>query len=386
MPSSPTYTVVDQFDEDEFPDVPHAPAALLTALRSVPDPRDPRGRRHALVGILALAACAVIAGARSFVAIAQWATSMTPAAADRLGITGELPSESTIRRTLNRIDGNGLDEIIAIWAALRPTDPQHMVVIAVDGKSVRGSSTGGDRCRHLLAALDHTTGIVLGQRDVDHKTNEITVFATLLDQIDILGKLITADALHTQTAHARYLVEDRGAHYLLCVKRNQPTLHAQLAALPWRDVPVADTRHDKAHGRIEQRTLKVVTVEAGIGFPYAAQAIQVTRKVRKRRSRKWRTETVYAVTDLPAEQARPHQLATWLRGHWCIENRLHWVRDVTFGEDLSQIRTGNGPQVMACLRNLAISLHRIAGATNIAHAIRHHAADYTRPLALLLTS
>ena len=309
MSSSPTYTVVDQFDEDEFPDVPPAPAALLAALRTVPDPRDRRGRRHGLVGILAVAACAVIAGARSFVAIAQWAASLSPAAAGRLGITGELPSESTIRRTLNRIDGNGLDDIIGTWAALRPTDPRHMPVIAVDGKSLRGSGTGDDRCRHLLAALDHTTGIVLGQRDVDLKTNEITVFATLLDQIQILGTLVTADALHTQTAHAKYLVEDRGAHYLLTVKRNQPTLHAQLAALPWRDVPVADTRHDKAHGRIEQRTLKVVTV-AGIGFPHAAQAIQITRKVRKRNSRKWRTETVYAVTDLPAEQARPHQLAT----------------------------------------------------------------------------
>lgn len=386
MPSSLTYTVVDPFDEDEFPDVPPAPAALLAALRTVPDPRDRRGRRHGLVGILALAACAVIAGARSFVAIAQWSTSMTPAAAACIGVTGELPSESTIRRTLNRVDGNGLDDIIGAWAALRPTDPKQMVAIAVDGKTVRGSASGGDRGRHLLAALDHASGIVLGQRDVDHTTNEITVFATLLDQIDLLGKLVTADALHTQTAHAKYLVEDRGAHYLLTVKRNQPTLHAQLAALPWREVPVADTRNDKAHGRIEQRTLKVVTVAAGIGFPHAAQAIQVTRKVRKRRSRKWRTEIVYAVTDLPAEQARPHQLATWLRGHWCIENRLHWVRDVTLGEDLSQIRTGNGPQVMACLRNLAISLHRLAGVTNIAHAIRHHAADYTRPLTLLLTS
>ena len=112
----------------------------------------------------------------------------------------------------------------------------------------------------------------------------------------------------------------------------------------------------------------------------------MTRKIRKRNSRKWRTETVYAVTDLTATQARPDQLATWLRGHWCIEVRLHWVRDVTFGEDLSQVRTGNGPQVMATLRNLAINLHRLAGATNIAKALRHHARDTKYPLTLLLTS
>lgn len=99
MSSSPAYTLVDQFDEDEFPDIPPAPAALLAALHTTPDPRVPRGRRHGLVGILALAACAVIAGARSFVAIAQWATTMTLAAAARIGIPGELPSESTIRRT-----------------------------------------------------------------------------------------------------------------------------------------------------------------------------------------------------------------------------------------------------------------------------------------------
>lgn len=386
MSSSPTYTVVDQFDEDEFPDVPLAPAALVAALKTVPDPRDPRGRRHPLTGILALAACAVVAGARSFVAIAEWAAAAAPAALTRLGVTGDAPSESTIRRTLSRVDGNGLDDIIGTWAALRTANPEDMPLIALDGKAVRGSASGDERCKHLLAAVTHTSGVVLGQLDVNVKTNEIPLFSTLLDRIDLLGALVTADAMHTQRDHAKYLVEQRGAHYLLTVKNNQPTLRAQLAGLPWADVPVTDTRHDKGHGRIEQRTLKVVTVAAGINFPHAAQAIQVTRKTRKRKSRKWRTETVYAVTDLAPERARPHQLAAWLRGHWCIENRLHWVRDVTLGEDLSQVRTGNGPQVMATLRNLAISLHRLAGATNIAKALRHCARDAKRPLTLLLTS
>ena len=132
---------------------------------------------------------------------------------------------------------------------------------------------------------------------------------------------------------------------------------------------------------------KVVTVTAGIAFPHAAQAIQVTRKTRPLRSsntRKWRTETVYAITDLRPHQARPDELATWLRGHWHIENKLHWVRDVTFAEDHSQVRTSGAPQVMATFRNLAISLHRLAGATNIAAALRHHARNATRPLQLLM--
>src|SRR5450631_3439282 len=132
MSSSPTYTVVDQFDEDEFPDIPEAPAALLATLRTVPDPRKPRGRRHLLLAILAIAACAVIAGARSFVAIAEWAAAATPAALAKLGVTGEVPSESTFRRTINKLDGNGLDLILGAWAALREVNPKELRVIAVD--------------------------------------------------------------------------------------------------------------------------------------------------------------------------------------------------------------------------------------------------------------
>src|SRR5664279_3293840 len=135
MSSSPTYTVVDQFDEDEFPDIPKAPAALLAALNAVPDPRKRRGVRHALPGILAIAACAVIAGARSFVALAEWAAAATPAGLAKLGVTGEVPSESTIRRTINKLDGNGLDFILGAWAALREVNPKELRVIAVDGKS-----------------------------------------------------------------------------------------------------------------------------------------------------------------------------------------------------------------------------------------------------------
>lgn len=109
MSSSPTYTLVDQFDEDEFPDIPEAPAALLAALNTVSDPRKPRGVRHCLPGILAIAACAVIAGARSFVAIAEWAAAATPAGLAKLGVIGDAPSESTFRRTINKLEGNSLD-------------------------------------------------------------------------------------------------------------------------------------------------------------------------------------------------------------------------------------------------------------------------------------
>ena len=222
-------------------------------------------------------------------------------------------------------------------------------------------------------------------------SSQITAFAPLLDTlrgVDLAGVVITADALHTQRDHVVELYQ-RGMHWVFTVKGNQPGLRRQLATLPWRDVEPAHRSAETSHGRREIRSLKVVTIAAGIGFPHAAQAIQITRRTRPVSARtgrrgKWRTETVYAITDLRPHQARPDELAAWVRGHWQIENGLHWVRDVTFAEDLSQVRTGAAPQVMASLRNLAISLHRLAGATNIAAALRHHARDARRPLQLCM--
>ena len=355
---------------------------LLCALAAVPDPRARRGKRHQFVTVLALAVCAVLTGARSYQAIAEWARDLPPAVRRRLGVGRVVPCESTIRRVLQRTDADALDQVLSRWLASKAGPAPALPVIAVDGKTARGARSGTDRAVHLLAALDTTDGTVLGQTVVDGKTNEVNAFAPLLDRVPIAGALITADALHTQRAHVDYLV-DHQAHYLLTVKGNQPTLRRQLIALPWRQIPVADKTTDHGHGRTEFRSLKHTTVTAGIGFPGATTALQITRR---RRSRKgsWHTQTIYAVTDLDVRQASPAVLADAVRAHWSIENRLHWVRDVTFAEDLSQIRAGNGPAVMASLRNLAISLLRRAGHTNIAAACRHLSRDHHRSIPMLM--
>ncbi len=238
--------------------------------------------------------------------------------------------------------------------------------------------------------IDHHVRVVLGQVSVSGKTNEITAFAPLLGtltSIDLTGVVFTADALHTQREHVEEL-HRRGAHWLLTVKGNQPTLRRQLAALPWKQLEVAH-RQVVSTGTDAGRSApsRWSRSPEGIAFPRAAQAVQITRKTRAVNARaskpgRWRTETVYAITDLPPHHARPDELATWARGHWQIE-ALHWIRDVTFGEDLSQVHTSNAPQVMASLPNLVISLHRLAGATNIAAALRHHARDGLRPLRLI---
>jgi predicted transposase YbfD/YdcC len=297
---------------------------LLAVLARMADPRRRRGVRHRLVVILGLAVCAVLAGARSFTAIAEWAADADKETLAGLGVAGTVPSESTFRRTLQRLDADAFDDLAGEWAARRTAPgPGARRVIAVDGKTLRGSGHGSEDSRHLLAAFDQAHGAVLGQVDVAAKTNEIPMFSTLLDRIDITGAVITADALHAQHGHATYLA-GRRAHYLLIVKRNQPGLHAQLAALPWRDVPVAYQARERGHGRTERRALKVTAVAAGLAFPHAAQAIQITR--RRKAKGKWSRETCYAVTSLTITQASHAQLAAIIRGHWSIEDRLHWVR------------------------------------------------------------
>jgi len=348
---------------------------LLAALGGVPDPRRFRGVRHSMCAILAVSVCAMLTGARSLVAIGEWAGDLPVEVRARLRLGRRAPSETTIRRGLTLVDPQALETALRQWleagappapvsAPVRRPDPR---VVAIDGKTVRGAGRG-ERKTHLLAAHDTATGATLGQERVESKTNEIGAFPLLVKRIDLRGAVVTVDAMHTQREHAK-LLRRRGAHWIFVVKGNQPTLRRSLAALPWNEVPVTHTSVEAAHGRVETRTLQIVEVKRGIGFPHAKLAMRI-RRTRKFPDGKRTNQTVLAITDLTWDQITPGQLAAAVRAHWSIENRLHWVRDVTFGEDHSQVRTGNAPTVMAGLRNFAIALHRQRGATNIAESCR----------------
>jgi predicted transposase YbfD/YdcC len=386
LSSSSTLTVVDDSDPllGVLAEVPPAPDGLLELLAGVPDPRKRRGIRHGLAGVLAVALSAVVAGAKSFVAVAEWAADAGPEALVGLGITGTAPSESTIRRCLQRLAPDRLDQLIGAWMWLRTATIAGQRVIAFDGKTLRGARDAAGNLVHLLAGLCQRTGTVLAQLAVGAKTNEIPLLTTLLDTFtDITGVVITADALHCQRGTATYIT-GRGGHYIFTVKNNQPNLRTRLKALPWKQIPVLDTATEHGHGRTSNRTLKATEITEGIGFPGAVQVLRLTRTITHAKTGKRHTEVVYAITSLSITDAKPAQIAAWLRGHWAIENRLHWVRDVTLDEDHSQVRTGAGPQVMATLRNTAISILRLTGHTNIAAALRHHARDPHRPIKLLL--
>jgi predicted transposase YbfD/YdcC len=356
---------------------------LLQALCAVPDPRQRRGRRHSLQSILLIAISAVLAGARSYAAITDWAVLGKPA----VGVCGRPPSGATIRRVLMAVDPVAVQAALTRWSlacrdaaaatagqASLPRN-QRRQVLAVDGKNLRGARHADGQQTKLLAVIDHAHRLVLTQTEVADG-NEIAAFITALNTLPQLrGCLVTADALHTQRGHADYLT-GRGAHYLFTVKANQPTLYRALAALPWRAAPrEKEPGSQRGHGRIESRTATVIDL-AGTGvedvFPGAARAMKVVRRRTDTATGITSTETVYAITSLGHRYADAVLLALWLRGHWQIENTLHWVRDVTFGEDHSAVRTGTGPQVMAALRNTAINVSRLAGHSNLAAAQRHY--------------
>ncbi|MFE2710121.1 ISAs1 family transposase [Streptomyces mirabilis] len=395
------------------------PPGLLDALAQVPDPRDRRGRRFTLATLLAFGVCAMTcAGHNSLVSLAEWGRRCEQEVLARLGCPYDpfagryrAPGERTLRDTFARVDpaaltaagfarlsqltspplnplapdGSSEREQRRTHRRARREDPVREVprrrAFAVDGKCLRGAVRADSSKVFVLSAVRHDDALTAALREIGAKTNEIPEFAPLLDQIDdtdLTDTVITVDALHAQTAHARYLVEQRAAHYLLSVKHNQPTLARQLAKLPWLDIPVQDRSRDRGHGREEVREVKVASVD-DLLFPHAKQVVRIHRKRRRLGMKKWRTETLYAVTDLAAHQAEPAEIAAWARGHWMIESTVHWSKDVVFGEDLSQVRRHHTPAVMSVFRDLArAGLHR-AGWTNIASGRRAH----TRPEAVL---
>jgi predicted transposase YbfD/YdcC len=354
---------------------------LLDLLAQIPDPRKKRGRRHPLAGLLAVGIAAVIAGSRSFAAIGQWAADAGTDVLAGLGAARGPAEESTFRRAFALIDPGRLDQVLGAWLWTRAAQVSGRLVIAVDGKAVRGARNKDGKAPHLVAALAHGIGAVLGQVAVDAKSNEIPAMRDLLKAFtNLAGAVITIDALHTQADTAQAII-DRQADYVMTVKGNMPTLYKRLKKLPWARIP-AVSAVSADHGRRARRTIKVALVPSWIEFTGAAQVAQVRRTVTNKGKKT--VEVVYLITS--DSGAAPATLAAWVRGHWEIENRLHWVRDVTYQEDKSQVRTGNAPRVMATLRSLAISLLRLDGHANIAAANRHHARDPQRTLTLLQTS
>ena len=241
--------------------------------------------------------------------------------------------------------------------------------VAVDGKTCRGARRADGSRVHLLGAVGHG-GHLLDHLEVGVKHNETSHFTELLGPLDLAGAVVTFDALHTVRANLNWLVTDKKADYIAIVKRNQPLLHAQIRALPWRQVPAGGRTREGGHGRAETRTIKAAHV-SGLGFPHARQAIKITRWRQDTATGKTSRQTVYAVTSLTSDCATARDLARLVREHWSIEAHHH-VRDVTFGEDTATSRTGRGPVNLATIRAAIIAALKDAGYLHIPEGRRDH--------------
>ncbi|MDQ4032259.1 MAG: ISAs1 family transposase [Actinomycetota bacterium] len=370
---------------------------LLECFAGVADPRDRRGVRHSLARILGLCTAAVGSGCVSLVEITDWVTHADPdllsALGARHGPAGRCvgPHPDTIKRVFAALGAQGLADRTGAWLGAQagigpvgaPVDgPALLPALAVDGKAVRGAIGEDGQIPYLLAAATHQNSTVVAERLIGPKTNEVPEFEPLLRGLPLGGWVLTADAAHTVRAHARFITEELLAHHVMIVKQNTKGLYDRLNSLDWASVPVTHRTVDTGHGRREVRTIQVTDAPDELGFPHAAQVFLIerytTRKVRKphKNSRRYKTVqvqtavAVLGVTSLHSREAAPQHLATYVRGHWSIENKIHWVRDVTFREDASQVKTASRPRIMATPRNLVIGLIRQAGHTRIAATIR----------------
>ncbi|SCL12845.1 ISAs1 family transposase [Micromonospora inyonensis] len=392
---------------------------LAARLAQVPDPRRPRGLRHPLLVILVLTACAtLVVGNDGLTAIRQWAARTPQDVLHRLGarrnpLTGRylVPSERTFRRVLAAVDGDALDAATcgytadvlrgdvpapqiptatdepaereqrraATRAVTHPAPAGLLPAVAIDGKLLHGTRTETGQV-FLVAAVTHDRAVILGQRQVAGKRGETTVTENLLAPLDVAGMLLTLDALHTTKKTARLITGPLNAHYLLILKGNQPlALQAAQALLSGTDTVFTGSMNidsDRGHGRTERRTIRVAPCDGRL-FPGARQVFRLRRDTGGLDGVRTSKQIIYGIVSLDAEQASPQHLNAYARGHWSVENRLHWIRDVTFSEDDSQLRTSAAPRNLAAMRNLAMNTFRLAGRVNIAHARRdlHDRAD-----------
>lgn len=391
----------------------------------VPDPRDPRGVRHSLPSVLALVLMAVLRGHASLAAVTAWIgradQELLAAAGARVLPDGTRvpPCGRTVTRVLGQVDPDITDDCAsrylaggerALQAAGRGDEQQEqqeeeeeekkpalMPQVVSDGKYLRGARREDGTTRILLSAVT-PGGVTLAQREIPAKTSEVPGIGPMLRELNeyypLAGHVLTADALHTTAAFASLAAGELKAGAVLTVKDNQPTLRALLENALWAHAACHVTR-DKGHGRRETRSHLVMDAPAEVKalFPDAGQ---VARVIRTRTVTTWLsdghtrtrvtrtgTETVYLIITMTARHAPPEHIAVYTRNQWSIENKSHYVRDVTFREDSSQVRTGSRPRILATLRNLSTGLIRQAGLTEIAATVRAAQDDNDLLIALL---
>jgi predicted transposase YbfD/YdcC len=350
---------------------PRPPTSIEVCFDGLTDPRVERTRAHRLSDLITIALCAILCGANDWVAGETFGHAKAAWLRTFLPLPGGIPSHDTFGRVFARLDPAELQRGFLAWvqAVVGELPPQ---VVAVDGKTLRRSadSARGQGALHLVSAWATASGLVLGQEATDVKSNEITAIPHLLRLLALEGCVITIDAMGCQRAIAAQ-VQEQGADYVLALKANQPPLHATVmtafadarAAGPDAWLPATQAvlqTLDKGHGRIERRCYTVLSdpdllacLDPTGAWPGLRSVVEV--QAARRQGGPPTTERRYYLSSLLPDAA---PLAAAIRGHWGVENRLHWVLDVQFREDASTVRVGDGAQTFAVLRHLALNLLR----------------------------
>jgi predicted transposase YbfD/YdcC len=347
--------------------MPAMTCALVERLETIADPRRQcENLKHRLVDIIILGFCGVLGGCDDFVEIAEWAKGNEGFFRSFLELPHGIPAHDTFTRVFAMLKPATLQEVLLPWLWERRGVPGDW--IHVDGKTMRhtGRPTPQLKAFHLVSAWAGQTGITLGQVAVDAKSNEITAMPQLLELLDLRDKIVTTDAMGCQKDIAQTIVAG-GGDYLLAVKDNQPTLHAEIkaafatAATPPARSPRLYTTEDQGHGREEQRTVQVLPARGALSAAQLAvwlgvlSIVMVTRVVWCEATGEESIEVSYFLSSLPPHARR---IGTAIRGHWSIENGLHWVLDVVFREDARRVYDRTAAENVAFLNRLAVSLLR----------------------------
>ena len=385
---------------------------LCAHLAQLPDPRVGPARHHLLVDILFIALCAVLCGADDCVAIADFARAKKDWFAQFLALPNGIPSHDTFNRTLARLDPEALQALFLRWVeALRTLVPELHAdlreTVALDGKQLRHSfdTVTGQNAISMVSAWASLARLVLGQVKVEDKSNQITAVPALLALLDIAGCVVTTDAMSCQKATVAQIIAQE-PDYVLAEKDNHPHLfedvqlffeHAQKQGFADLDYQTLTTR-EKGHGRIEERRYWLINLPAGLAWQderrdwaglQSIGRVQAHRQTRNAAG-EWvqSVEVRYFLCSLCARiRSNGRQFARWVRSHWGIENRLHWVLDIAFGEDECRLRKGNAAQNMAVLGHVALNLLQRDGTSKVGMKNRRLRAawDHSYLLQLLMT-
>ena len=323
--------------------------------------------------MLALAAAATVAGMKGYTAITGWVADVPPAILADLylrsgAVPAPPPSKTTIWRVLTDAGTEALDLAVGTWLmslagfatpaaaggdAGEEDCPPALMQVRLDGKAIRGARDADGNQVRLLAALagpDAATSVVAAQAEVGAKTNEVPMATVVLGHVDLKGKIVTADALHTVKATANH-IHDHGGEFAFPVKENRRALFDAVNALPWEQAPVAHAATDTGHGRITTRTIQVLPAPDGLPFPHVSQVFLIERYVTDLHGRPVSAVAALGVASPKPDRADAASLARYVREQWSIES-LHWIRDTLYQEDKSKVRTRSGPRAMAALRIL----------------------------------